>query len=127
MECSHDCLRCPYDDCIWPDEDFELTALEIAQSEQLDREAERMCCEADFVPDEAKSEEARRRHQRRKWYIDHRGSELKKRAAWRAENKEKEQKRHASYYEAHKEEINRRKREKRALEKARKKQGNHAE
>ena len=125
MECSHNCFRCPYDDCILADdEEIELTALEIAQSESLDREAERMCCEGDFEDtDKEKAEAARRRHRKREWYLDHRGSELKKKAEYRKTHAEEKHRQDMAYYEAHKEEINRRKREKRALEKARKKQG----
>lgn len=124
MECSHDCFRCPYEDCIWPDEEFELTALEIAQSESLDREAERSCCEADYEPDADRAAAARKRHRRREWYLDHRGSELAKKKAWRETHREEKHRQDMAYYEAHREEINRRKREKRALEKARRKQQN---
>ena len=123
MECSHDCLRCPYEDCIWPDEDFPLTALEIAQSDALDREAERSSCEADFEDDAEKAAVARRRHKRREWYLDHRGSELVKKKEYRETHREEKHRQDMAYYEAHREEINRRKRERRALEKARKKQG----
>lgn len=120
MDCSHDCFRCPYDDCIWPDEDFPLTALEIAMSESLDREAERSGCEADYEGNEDRAAEARRRHRRREWYMEHRASELLKHAEYRRTHKEAKRLQDNAYYLAHREEINRRKRERRALEKARK-------
>lgn len=116
--CSHDCFHCPYEDCIWPDEDFELTALEIAQSAALDREAERSCCEGDYEDDERKAAEARRRQRRREWYLNHRGNELVKKAQYRQTHKAEKAKQDADYYQRHRDEINRRKRERRAIEKA---------
>jgi len=118
MECSHDCFRCPYPDCIWPDEDFPLTALEEAYSAALDREAERSCCEGDFEGDSDKAAEARRRQKRREWYLNHRGDELVKKAQYRQTHKAEKAKQDADYYQRHRDEINRRKREKRAIEKA---------
>ena len=118
MECSHDCFRCPYEDCIWPDEDFPLTALEEAQSAALDREAERSCCEGDFEGDRDKAAEARRRQKRREWYLNHRGDELVKKAQYRQTHREEKARQDADYYQRHRDEINRRKREKRAIEKA---------
>ena len=101
-----------------PDDD--ITALEIMQSEALDREAERSCCEADYEDDPQKAAEIRRRHMRHEWYMEHRASELVKHAQYRATHKEEKKQQDLAYYLAHKEEINRRKREKRALERAKK-------
>lgn len=119
MECSHDCFRCPFEDCIQPDDD-EMTALELAQSEALDREAERSCCEADFEDDPEKAAIVRKRTMRREWYMEHRATELVKHAQYRATHREEKKRQDTAYYLAHREEINRRKRERRALERARK-------
>ncbi len=118
MECSHDCFRCPFEDCIQPDDD--LTALEIAQSEALDRDAERSCCEADFEGDPEKAAIVRKRMMRREWYVEHRSTELVKHAQYRAAHREEKKQQDSAYYLAHREEINQRKRERRALERARK-------
>lgn len=118
MECSHDCFRCPFEDCIQPDDD--VTALEIAQSEALDRDAERSCCEADFDDNPELAAAARKRTMRRKWYVEHRSTELVKHALYRSTHREEKKRQDTAYYLAHREEINKRKREKRALERARK-------
>lgn len=117
MFCSHDCERCPYDDCICPEDEF--SALEWAESEKRERETDRGNCEADY-DDEEQAASVRRRQMKREWYLAHRGSELIKRAVFREANRERLRQENMAYYEAHKEEINAKRREKRAIERARK-------
>lgn len=115
--CSHDCERCPYDDCICPDD--EISVLELAESKARDRRIERGNCEADY-DNEKEAADFRRRQMKREWYYAHRAEDLRRKAEFRANNRERLRAEHNAYYNAHKDEINARKRAKRALERARK-------
>ena len=115
MECNHDCLHCPFEDCIAPDDDL-FTAEEIRLSEQLDREAYKVNCEADY-----EGEEARRKRIsdiKRRYRETHKAEEREYGKRYRAEHKAERSERNKAYYEANRERINARKRELRALNKA---------
>ena len=121
--CAHDCLNCPYPDCICGDDDIDdMTALEIAESEARDRRTERFNCEADYDNGETTEESKlrKRRAYRRAYYYRHHNAELEKRRKKREKNRDALNKANMDYYLRNRDQINLKKREKRALEKARK-------
>lgn len=94
MICNLDCLNCPYDDCVIPDEQVVVTVLEETESERRDQEAWRLSCPADY-PD-AQTQEKKRIADRK--------------ARYRMANREKLREYHRNYKERRKEhyrEINR--------------------
>ena len=118
MVCDHDCLHCQYDDCIAP-EDGLFTAEEIRLSEQVDREAYKVNCEADY-----EGEEARRKRIsdiKRRYRETHKTEEREYGIRYRAAHKAERSERNKAYYQANRDRINARKRELRALNKTRKK------
>ena len=111
--CSHDCYNCPFDDCIAPEDDL-LTAEEIRRSEQLDKEAYVLNCEADYDGEEARRKK-RVSDTKRRYRQTHKAEEKAYGERYRATHREERRERNARYYEAHRDEINARKRALRAL------------
>lgn len=119
--CSHDCFTCPYDDCICGDDEInDMTALEIAEAEARDRRTERYNCEADYDGENKKDiQQRKRRTYKRNYYYRHHEAERAKRKKKREQNREAHNAKNMEYYYKNSEKINQRKRERRALEKAR--------
>lgn len=119
--CSHDCFTCPYDDCLCGDDEIDdMTALEIAEAEARDRRTERYNCEADYDGENKKDiQQRKRRTYKRNYYYRHHEAERAKRKKKREQNREAHNAKNMEYYYKNSEKINQRKREHRALEKAR--------
>ena len=117
MICDRDCLHCRFDDCIVPD-DWELTADEIRQAEQTDREAWRFNCEADYDGEEAKRKRAA--EVKRRYYLLHRAECLAYQKAYADDHRAQRNETNRAYYEAHKDRINERRRELRKKNKLKK-------
>lgn len=119
--CSHDCFTCPYDDCICGDDEInDMTALEIAEAEARDRRTERYNCEADYDGEDTATEKQRkRRTYRRTYYYRHHHAELAKRKEKREKDRDAINAKKLDYYYRNKDQINQKRRERRALEKAR--------
>lgn len=116
MFCNHDCLNCRYADCICPEE--ELTALEIAESEQRDRETAKANCEADYA-DLAAAARKRSSEQHRAYYVAHRTELLAYGRRYRIEHREERQIINAEYYRTNKQRLGDLRKEKRRIEKLR--------
>lgn len=117
--CSHDCFNCPFEDCIAPDDDL-LTAEEIRREERLEKDAFRYNCEADYA-----GEDARRKRIsdiKRRYRQTHKAEIAEYEARRRVSRHEAKLELDRKYYEAHKDQINARKRELRALNKAQRQQ-----
>lgn len=119
--CSHDCFTCPYEDCVCGDDEIDdMTALEIAEAEARDRRTERYNCEADYDGENKKDiQQRKRRTYKRNYYYRHHEAERAKRKEKREQNREAHNAKNMEYYYKNSEKINQRKRERRALEKAR--------
>lgn len=119
--CSHDCFTCPYEDCLCGDDEIDdMTALEIAEAEARDRRTERYNCEADYDGENKNDiQQRKRRTYKRNYYYRHHEAERAKRKKKREQNREAHNAKNMEYYYKNSEKINQRKRERRALEKAR--------
>lgn len=117
--CGYDCFTCPFADCIFDeDEDlFEETALEIAESEERDREAVRERCEADFET-EAQAQRQRELARVREIKKKNRAAYEAQEAAYRAANRETIREKNAVYWQKNARHINARRNERRHRKRA---------
>ena len=112
MICDHDCLNCKFDDCILP-EDAEESGDEIRLSDELDREAWRSNCEADYD-----GEMARRKRVatvKRRYYVRHRAACLSYVRDYNERTRERRNDYAREFYQQNRERINERRRELRRL------------
>ena len=101
VSCDHDCLHCPYEDCI--EDSAELTAEELLLSIKLDREALR--AQKDCLSPYDRSRRQEINAQRRAAYeADPKGHRTYLQA-WRAAHREEVNARNRLYYARNKEKV----------------------
>lgn len=106
--CDHDCFRCPYDDCICPDED--ISPLEQKDAREREREINRSRCAADA--DGIAEQERIERAERNRLYAKRKKLHIRQtQAEWYANNRETVLERSKAYYAANRDRINAERRE----------------